>query len=89
MNLTLKNPYDKNEDELQRMNEMIQEIQTFERLKRDKEAWRNWLEGVNEIAVRNYNIYINNLIRRVRMSTLDDYLVETGELVIPTQELGD
>ena len=84
----IKESYDKNEDELQRMNEMIQEIIRLRDLKRDKEAWRNWLQGVNQIAVQNYNIYLNNLIRRVRMTTLDDYLAGTGELVIP-QELGE
>lgn len=85
----IKESYDKNEDELQRMNEIIQEIKRLRDLKRDKEAWRNWLEGINRIAVQNYNIYLQNLIRRVRMTTLDDYVAGTGELVIPSQELGD
>ena len=71
------------------MNEIIQEIIRLQNLKRDKDAWANWLDGVNQIAVQNYNIYLNNLIRRIRMTTLDDYVAGTGELVIPVQELGE
>ena len=71
------------------MNEIIQEIKRLTDLKRDKQAWKDWLQGVNRIAVQNYNIYLNNLIRRVRMKTLDDYVAGTGELGIPIQELGD
>mgnify|MGYP001221180046 CR=1 FL=1 len=85
----IKETYDKNADELQRMEEIIQEIKRLQDLKNNKEAWNNWLEGVNRIAVQNYNIYLQNLLRRVRMTTLDDYLAGTGELNIPMQELGD
>ena len=85
----IKESYDKNDDELHRMNEIIQEIKRLTDLKRDKQAWKDWLQGVNRIAVQNYNIYLNNLIRRVRMKTLDDYVAGTGELGIPIQELGD
>jgi hypothetical protein len=85
----IKESYDKNDDELQRMNEMIQELLRLQELKRNKQAWRDWLEGVNSIAIQNYNIYLDNLIRRVRMTTLDDYVAGTGELIIPMQELGD
>ena len=85
----IKESYDKNADELQRMEEIIQEIKRLQDLKNNKEAWNNWLEGVNRIAVQNYNIYLQNLLRRVRMTTLDDYLAGTGELGIPMQELGD
>ena len=68
---------------------MIQELLRLQELKRNKQAWRDWLEGVNSIAIQNYNIYLDNLIRRVRMTTLDDYVAGTGELIIPMQELGD
>ena len=85
----IKESYDKNDEELQRMNEMIQELLRLQELKRNKQAWRDWLEGVNSIAIQNYNIYLDNLIRRVRMTTLDDYVAGTGELIIPMQELGD
>ena len=68
---------------------MTQEIIRLKELKQNKDAWKNWLEGVNRIAVQNYNIYLNNLIRRVRMTSLDDYIAGTGELIIPTQEIGD
>ena len=52
-------------------------------------VWKKFYKKLNRIAVQNYNIYLQNLLRRVRMTTLDDYLAGTGELGIPMQELGD
>ena len=49
------------------MNMMVEEIERLTHLKRDPAKWQEWYSNITEIITYNYNTYINNLRKLVRI----------------------